>query len=191
LLVDDGSTDGSSELADGFATEHAEIRVVHHSHNQGYGAALTTGFRESRGSIVAYSDVDLPTPLQGFVDALSLLDDADVVIGYPSGGNKRLHRRLYSWGYQQLAEQLLGLEVRNVNFSFKLLRRSVVDQLDLKAETGFIDAQLLIQALQSGARLIEIAVPAQDRKYGESHFNSPLVAWRTGLELIRWKCSQK
>ena len=114
-------------------------------------------------------------------------EDADIVIGYPTGGRRPLHRRVYTWGYNRLVQAVLRLSVRDANFSFKLLRRSLVERVELSAETGFIDAQLLAEARRLDARLIERPVPAQQRKFGTSHFDSPIIAVRTGVELIRWK----
>ncbi len=77
--------------------------------------------------------------------------------------------------------------MRNVNFSFKLLRRSLVERIELSAKTGFIDTQLLAEARRVGARLVELPVPSQERRFGSSHFDSPVVAIRTGIELLRWR----
>ena len=192
ILVDDGSSDGSRTIAERFCREHPEIRLVSHSTNLGYGAVLRTGFRAARGDIVAYSDVDLPAPLHNFVDALPLLDEADLVIGYPTGVTKPIHRHIYTWGYGHMVRALLELRVRDVNFSFKLVRRSLLQELDLGAETGFIDAQLLAEARARGGRRVEIPIPFQPRRAGRSHFDSPVTAWKTGAELIRyWKAKRE
>jgi glycosyltransferase involved in cell wall biosynthesis len=186
LLVDDGSSDGSEAIADTLAERHSQVRVVRHARRLGYGAVLTTGYRAARGEIIAYSDVDMPAPLEHFALALPLLDEADLVVGYPTGVSKPIHRHLYTWGYGWMVRTLLRLKVRDVNFSFKLLRRSLVDALKLGAETGFIDAELLAQARSLGGRRLEVAVPFQRRRSGRSHFDSPLVAWKTGAELVRY-----
>lgn len=188
LLVDDGSSDGSERTADHLAAAHPSVRVVRHPVRLGYGAVLTTGYREARGEVIAYSDVDMPAPLEHFALALPLLRDADLVIGYPTGVHKPIHRHLYTWVYGKMVQGLLRLDVKDANFSFKLLRRALVDSLDLKAETGFIDAELLAQARDLGGRRLEIAVPYQRRTSGRSHFDSPVVAWKTGAELVRhWR----
>ena len=186
LLVDDGSSDGSEAIADDLALQHPQVRVVRHPAQLGYGAVLTTGYGEALGEVIAYSDVDMPAPLEHFARALPLLRDADLVIGYPTGVQKPIHRHLYTWVYGKMVQGLLRLDVKDANFSFKLLRRSLADALDLGAETGFIDAELLAQARAAGAKRLELAVPFQARPSGRSHFDSPVVAWKTGAELIRY-----
>lgn len=186
ILVDDGSRDGSGELADQLADRHDVVRVVRHPRNLGYGGALTTGFGACTGDVICYSDADLPVRMQEFVGALPLLEQADLVIGYPRGWAKTLRRRTYTAVYRQLVQLLLGLRVRDVNFSFKLIRRELLDRISLDAETGFVDAQLLAQAVRLGARLVEREVEYCERRVGETHFDSPLVALSTGRELLDW-----
>jgi hypothetical protein len=119
------------------------------------------------------------------------LDEADLVVGYPTGVTKPIHRHIYTWGYGRMVRALLELRVRDVNFSFKLVRRSLLQELDLGAETGFIDAQLLAEARARGGRRVEIPIPFQPRRAGRSHFDSPVTAWKTGAELIRyWKAKR-
>ncbi|MEE2828739.1 MAG: glycosyltransferase family 2 protein [Myxococcota bacterium] len=186
LLVDDGSRDGSGELADRLAEEHEAVRVIHHPENRKYGGALTTGFREARGRVVCYSDADLPVEISAFVEALPLLEDHDLVVGYPTNMQTRLRRQVYTRGYWVLASTLLGLRVRNINFSFKLLRRELVDRLTLGARTGFVDAQLLAEARRLDARVAQVPIEARPRRVGVSHFDSIGCAVETGVELVGW-----
>ena len=186
ILVDDGSRDGSGRLADALADRHDAVRVVRHPVNRGYGAALSTGFTSATGDVVCYSDADLPVRVQEFVDALPLLDEADLVIGHPRGWTKTLRRRAYTAVYRRLVQLLLGLKVRDVNFSFKLIRRELLDRIILEAQTGFVDAELLVQAVRLDGRLVEREVAYCERKVGSTHFDSPRVALATGRELLAW-----
>lgn len=185
VLVDDGSSDGSEALAVGYAAEHDEVRVVRHERKLGYGGALCTGFAACVGDVVAYSDADLPVALHRFGDALGRLEGCGLVTGYPVGWHKTLRRRTYTAGYKLLVRGLLGVSVRDVNFSFKLVRRDLLDRMHLDARTGLIDAQLLAEATRLGARIEQVEVPYQERRHGESHFDSPGVALANAVELVQ------
>jgi glycosyltransferase involved in cell wall biosynthesis len=188
VLVDDGSGDGSELLAQQYAQEHDDVRVVRHETNGGYGAALCTGFAVCTGEVVMYSDADLPVSLDRFAAMLPRMTHCDLISGYPSGWRKSRRRRLYTAGYKALVRVLLKVSVRDINFSFKLVRRDLLDRMRLDARTGLIDAQLLAEAVRLGARIEEVEVPYQERQFGESHFDSPAVAWANGVELVQlWR----
>ncbi len=188
ILVDDGSTDGSAAIADRAAADHDAVRVARHEVNRGYGAALCTGFAEALGDLVLYSDADLPVALHHFADALPRLERVDLVTGYPLGWDKSLRRKAYTAGYKLLCRVFLGLSVRDINFSFKIVRRELLTGMELDARTGLIDAQFLAEAVRLGARIEEIGVPYTERVHGVSHFDSPAVAFANGIELLQlWR----
>lgn len=187
VLVDDGSVDGSEALATRLAGNG--VRVVRHSRNLGYGAALATGFRECRGDVIAYTDADLPVDIQRFVDAFPLMETHDLVIGHPVNRDEGLRRAIYTIGYMTLARLALGLAVKNINFAFKMARRSLVEQWTLDVAGGLIDAQILLESKRAGARLHEVPVPFLERQAGESKFDKPSVVLNTIRELssVAWR----
>ncbi|MCP4870896.1 MAG: glycosyltransferase family 2 protein [Proteobacteria bacterium] len=188
VLVDDGSSDGSEETARRYAEQNDDVRLVRHETNGGYGAALCTGFAACTGDIVSYSDADLPVAMHHFADRIALLGDCDLVAGYPLGWHKSVRRRIYTAGYKLLVRVLLGVAARDINFSFKLVRRDLLERMRLDARTGLIDAQLLAEAVRLSARIEQVEVPYQERRHGESHFDSPAVAWANGVELVQlWR----
>jgi glycosyltransferase involved in cell wall biosynthesis len=186
VLIDDGSRDGSELVADRYAEEHDVVRVVRHERNLGYGTAVCTGFRSARGRIVAYGDADLPVAPSDYLEGLRRMGSTDVMLGYPTGHVQRRLRRFYTWGYNRLIRHLFGVKVVNVNFSFKLLRREVVQRLSLDATSGFVDAQIVVEASRSGAVFAEMPVVYRERTAGRSHFDSPLAAVPTGKEALTW-----
>jgi glycosyltransferase involved in cell wall biosynthesis len=187
VIVDDASTDRTGALADALALGDGHVRVLHHERNRTLGAALRTGFAAARHELILYTDADLPVDLGVLPRAVRLLErnKADLLIGYrlnPGAAGPR--RALYTWCYNRLIHTLFGLEVRDVNFAFKLLRRGLIEQMSLKSEGSFIDAELLLRARKAGARLIELGVEYVPRNRGVSTLSSPRVIARILSEML-------
>ncbi len=187
VLVDDGSTDGSQDVATRLSGDG--VRVVRHPRNLGYGAVLATGFRECTGDVIAYTDADLPVDVQRFVELLPRMEEVDLIIGHPLGRDEGLRRAIYTWGYRGLARVALGLEVANINFSFKMARRDLAERWTLDAAGGLIDAQIILESRRAGARLLEVPVIFRERQGGESKFDKASVVLSTLVELgrVAWR----
>lgn len=178
LLVDDASTDATGALADELAEEDSRIRVVHHAKNRKLGGALKTGFHEARGDVVLYTDADLPFDLRDVEKAIRLLGyyDAHIVSAYRFdriGEGPR--RTTYSFVYNQLVRATLGLRIRDVNFAFKLIRREVLEQIELQSESSFIDVELLAKAERLGFKIVQFGVDYFPRTRGVSTLSSTAV----------------
>jgi chitin disaccharide deacetylase len=176
LIVDDASTDTSGEIAEKLAADDPRLRVVHHEVNRGVGGALRTGFAEAHGDLVLYTHADLPCDLAELQKALRLLrlHSADLVSAYRHDRRGEGPRQLvYSVAYNALIRSAFGLHVRDVNFAFKLCRRSMLEQLQLTSERSFIDAELLVRADRMGFRIIQFGVDYFPRKRGVSTLSSP------------------
>lgn len=187
LVVDDGSKDGSAEVVRGFMRRDPRVRLVQHPRNLGYGAALRTGFTSASSDLVFYTDSDLPMDLSEIARALPRADEADLVIGFRIQRFDTPRRALYSRVYNTLMRILFGVRVRDVNFSFKLVHRRVLDRIRLSAETVFIDGQLLAEARRIGARIVELPIDYQPRRVGSSSFNSLRAAFSTLFEMLRYR----
>ncbi len=178
LLVDDASNDATGQIADDLVATDPRVRVVHHAVNHGLGGSVRTGLAEARGDLVLYCDADMPFDMHELGKALRLLRayEADIVSAY------RFHRMgegvrriLYSSIYNALVRTVLRLRIRDVNFAFKLLRREVVEQLELRSEGSFIDAELLAKAQRHGFHIIQFGVDYFPRARGTSTLSSSAV----------------
>ncbi len=172
LIIDDGSSDGSERIADEFARNNPHIHVIHHQGNKGYGQALRTGFASASKSIVAYTDCDEPVDLNKLAEAIPHLSDHDMVIGYRVNRWEGWLRFFYSKGYNGLVRFLFGVNVRDINFSFKLIHHDALQLLNLSAGSVFIDGELLAEAARNRLTICEMPVEYQMRKHGTSNFNS-------------------
>jgi glycosyltransferase involved in cell wall biosynthesis len=193
IVVDDGSKDDSPEVVRAFAREaglEGRLRVVRHTVNQGYGRALATGFGAAEHDLVFYTDSDLPVDLADLKRALPLIEDADLVIGYRAERQETLRRKVYSRIYNRLMRVLFGVQVRDVNFSFKLARKSAVQDIKLSAKSVFIDGELLAEARRHGLRIVELPIQYQPRKHGTSSFDSPKAALATLREMLAYRVAR-
>ncbi|MCU0611649.1 MAG: glycosyltransferase family 2 protein [Candidatus Eisenbacteria bacterium] len=147
IVVNDCSLDRTGELAASYAHRDSRVRVVSNPHNLGLGGSMRAGFEASRGSLVFYTDSDLPIDMHDVPRALPLLARYDFVAGYRLNRDEGFRRAFYSWAYNRLVRVLFHLPVRDVNFSFKLIKRSVLERVELRSLGSFIDAELLAEAV--------------------------------------------
>jgi len=178
LIIDDASTDRTPEIADRMADENNRVRVVHHERNRKLGGSLRTGFAEARGELVLYTDADLPFDMAEAAKAVRLLRiyDADIVSAFRFDRTGEGPRRLiYSYVYNHLVQLLFGLRLRDMNFAFKLVRRRVLELVDLQSEGSFIDVELLARAQKMGFSIIQFGVDYFPRTRGISTLSSNAV----------------
>jgi glycosyltransferase involved in cell wall biosynthesis len=178
LLVDDASTDATGKLADELAARNPRVRVVHHAQNRKLGGSVRTGLTEASGDLVLYTDADMPFDLADLGKALRLMRvyDADIVSAYrfDRTGEGAL-RAVYSYVYNSLVKIVLGLRIRDVNFAFKLLRKNVINHIELESEGSLIDVELLAKAQRLGFHIIQFGVDYFPRDRGTSTLSSPAV----------------
>ena len=186
LLVDDASTDRTGTMAEELAAADPRIRVIHHAKNLRLGGALKTGFAHATKDLILYSDADYPFDMIELVKAVRIMRQADVVSAYrfDRTGEGPL-RTLYSFGWNLLIKLLFGLRVKDVNFSFKLVRRKVFENVHLKSESSFIDAELLIRCQYCGYRILQMGVDYFPRSRGISTLSSFGTIRKMASEMFR------
>jgi dolichol-phosphate mannosyltransferase len=168
LVVDDGSTDGTPRLADDLAEAYDAVRAIHHRPNQGYGAALRTGFKSARLPLVFYTDADSQF-VPGEIDRLlERIGDADIVTGYRADRQDPWPRKFFSWGFKTFIGFVFGVRVRDCDCAFKLYRRKVFDEIAIDSDMFFVDAEVLAKAAVLGYTIDEVAVTHRPRAGGES-----------------------
>jgi glycosyltransferase involved in cell wall biosynthesis len=184
VIVDDASTDATGALADALAAADPRVRVIHAPRNRKLGGALRIGYAAATRELVFYTDADLPIDLRELPRAVRLLDyqEADVVAGYRfDRTSEGLLRALYTFSYNHLVRGLFGLRVRDVNFAFKLFRRSILERFTLTSEGSFIDAEFLLRARKAGCPIIQIGLDYFPRTRG----TSTLASFAVIVEILR------
>ncbi|MGA7272808.1 MAG: glycosyltransferase family 2 protein [Acidimicrobiia bacterium] len=168
IIVDDGSTDGTSELLKEALDGRPWLRLITHSTNLGYGAALRTGFQAAGGMIVGYTDADNQFDITEFSNALPLIESVDLVAGFRVYRFDPLARLVVSWVYNRLVRILFRVPVRDVDCSFKLMRRDKLDRLVLMCDDFFIDTEIVARARKWNWRIVEVGVRHYPRKAGKT-----------------------
>ena len=187
LIVDDASTDATPRIADELADADPHVRVVHHPKNRKLGGSVKTGFTESKGDVVLYTDADLPFDMAEVKRACRLLRiyEADLVSAYRfDRTGEGFVRVIYSAIYNLLVRGFFGVRVRDVNFAFKLVRRSVLDGMTLTSEGSFIDAELIVRTVKSGKQMVQFGVDYFPRTRGVSTLSSPAVIVKILQEMM-------
>ena len=196
LIVDDGSPDGTGELADQLAREHADVRVLHRARKGGLGGAYLAGFDEALANgadFVIEMDADLshdPADLPRLIDAAR--DGADVVLGsrYVAGGGVEgwpLHRRWISRAGGRYAAIMLGLPLSDLTGGFKCFRASALRALDpdLVHSRGYaFQIELTYHAARAGLEIAEIPIVFRERELGRSKMSAGIALeamWRVPL----------
>lgn len=187
VIVDDASTDETGRIADELAAGDPHVVVVHHPVNRKLGGSIKTGLQTVTGDLVLYTDADLPFEMLELVKAIRVLRhyEADMVSAYRHDRTSEGPRRaVYSWAYNWLITRAFGIHLRDVNFAFKLCRRSMLEQIELSSEGSFIDAELVVRASRMGFRIMQIGVDYFPRTRGVSTLSSTSVI-RTMLREMR------
>ena len=160
IIVNDGSKDKTGVIADELAKADNRIRVIHHSPNRGYGAALKSGFYNSKYPWIVFTDSDGKfnfSQLPNFINKQKETG-ADLVVGYYIKRAVPFYRKLNTFLWQVVVRVLFNLKVRDIDCGFKLISKSVIDSIPkLESERGaFISSEFLIKAQKSGFKIVEI-----------------------------------
>jgi len=187
VVVDDASEDRSAAIVEREAAAEPRIRLLRHPVNRKLGATLKTGFAAARKDVVLYMDADLPFDPETIGPALRAMTvtRADLIAGYRlDRTGEGLRRTIYSYLYNTLIGLLFGWPHRDINFSFKLIRREVLEAIELKSEGSLIDAELIVKAKNLGFVIQQLGLDYFPRSRGVSTLSSPAVIFKILRELI-------
>lgn len=198
LIIDDGSPDGTGEIADGRARDNDRIEVLHRSSKRGLGKAYVTGFKlglERGFDLLIEMDADLSHDPNALPDLIAASAEADLVIGsrYTKGGGVEgwsRPRHLLSQCANLYAMALLGFPIRDSTSGFRCFRREVLEALDLDAvssEGYSFQIEMAFSSWRRGFRVVEVPIVFRERSSGKSKMSRAIVVegivWvtRTGL----------
>ena len=174
IVVNDGSADDSAEVLRALETRVPHLKVVTHPQNRGYGAALRSGFGAASKDVVFYTDGDGQYDVRELpVLVMLLTDDTDFVNGIKMTRQDPAYRVHVGNLHRFLMRWLFWLPINDVDCDFRLIRRRVLQQVELHSNSGSICVELVKNAQRAGAEFREVSVHHYARKWGQSQFFTP------------------
>jgi glycosyltransferase involved in cell wall biosynthesis len=191
IVVDDASTDGTSEVLEKLRDAHGpasplELQLIRHDRNRGKGAAIRTGLSRVRGEIILIQDADLEYDPRDYAVLLApiLEGQADVVFGNRFHGGP--HRVLYFWHYVGnrvltfITNILTGLNLSDMEVGYKAFRASVLSRLDLKSDRFGFEPEVTIKVAKLRCRIYEVPI----RYYGRTYEEGKKITWRDAVTAL-------
>jgi dolichol-phosphate mannosyltransferase len=186
LVVDDGSPDGTGQIAEGIRARIPRVHVLHRSHKMGLGSAYVAGFKYAleRGfDLVFEMDADLSHDPSAIPEFMKAIEQADVVVGsrYLNGVtvvNWPLSRLFLSYGANLYTRIITGLPLHDATGGFKCFRREVLEAIDLsriRSDGYSFQIEMNFLAWRRGFRIIEIPITFTDRRAGISKMSRRII----------------
>jgi glycosyltransferase involved in cell wall biosynthesis len=170
IVVNDASPDHTGRILQELAAHEPHLRVVTHPANRGYGGALRSGFAAASKQWVFYTDGDAQYDVRELALLWERRAHADLVNGHKIERHDPLHRIVIGKLYHQFVRLAFGLRIRDVDCDFRLLRRALLERIELTRDTGLICVELVTKVEKCGGRVVEVPVHHSHRAHGKSQF---------------------
>lgn len=186
IVVDDGSTDQTSEIIEKISETDPHLKLVHHTTNRGYGAAVKTGLAACKKDWIFFTDSDGQFHYDELSNFVKATKSFDLIMGYRKKRMDPFHRvfvaqvLLKIWNYV-----LFGLTVRDVDCAYKLFSRQVRDSIELKTESAITVSEFIIKAHVNKFRIKQLPVTHYPRRFGEQTGGNWRVIVRAAFESFR------
>jgi glycosyltransferase involved in cell wall biosynthesis len=171
IVVNDGSYDKTGEVLARLAERYApHMRVITHEQNRGYGGALRSGFAAATKDLVFYTDGDGQYDVRELPKLLALMrTETGLVNGYKLERNDPWHRICIGNVYNAFARLLFRIRLRDIDCDFRLIRRSLLEEIELTSTSGTICVEL-VRKLEMICNVVETGVHHYPRLHGRSQF---------------------
>lgn len=168
IMVDDGSSDKTLEIAQKLAKEEPRLRAISHKPNRGYGAALKDGFENAKYNVIVFTDGDGQFDFSEVTKFIEKIDKADIVIGYREKRRDHPFRRflmnlLKIWDFV-----FFGFYYRDIDCGFKMFRKKSLQKImPFKSEGAMVTTEILAKAKRAQLKIAQVKVTHFPRKFGD------------------------
>jgi len=182
IVVDDGSTDSTREILKKIASSEAGLKVIFHRQNLGKGAALRRGFAQVSGDVIVVQDADLEYDPADLPRLLEPIQKGQARIVYGSrilGKNPFSYLRYWLGGLllSKLTNILYGSKITDEPTCYKMFRREVLQEIDLKCKGFEFCPEFTAKVLRRGEKILEVPISYSPRRMEEGK----KIRWKDGL----------
>lgn len=186
ILVDDGSKELTKKVLEELEKKVRHLRIIRHEKNRGYGGALKSGFYGAKYELVFYTDGDAQyNPLELELLLKKFSDDVDIVNGYKISRQDPVYRKIIGRLYHYITKMFFGFRIRDVDCDFRLIRRSIFDEMVLEYNSGVICVELVAKLTKRGYSFVEVPVHHYYRVSGKSEFFNFARIFRVAKNLVK------
>jgi glycosyltransferase involved in cell wall biosynthesis len=186
IVINDGSKDRTADFVADISTIHPQVRLINHVTNQGYGAALVSGFNAATKSLTFFMDSDGQFAIEELRGFFSYIDSYDAVVGYRLNRQDTWMRKMNALGWKFLIKLVLGFSIRDIDCAFKLLHTKLFLDAPLETSGAMINAELLYKLKRTHHTYKEIGVHHFPRRAGRATGAKLSVILRAFRELISY-----
>ncbi len=185
LIIDDCSPDRSGEIADELTRENRTVKVIHHETNMGYGSALITGFNNVQYEWVCFTDGDDEYDIEDIKKLIKLKDFYDLIITFRYVRMYSTWRVFVSRIYNMVLRFLFRTNYRDISTGLRMIKRELLNEIDLQSTSPFIGAELTIKAMLKGYRVGEVGIQTFPRQFGKGASTSLKNIMKTIRDMLK------
>jgi glycosyltransferase involved in cell wall biosynthesis len=195
IIVNDGSKDNTRSIVEEIADRNPRVRVINHPTNQGYGAALVSGFEAISKDMAFFVDSDGQFDISDLACFFPLMNEYDAVLGYRIKRQDTWMRKLNAWGWKMLVRIVFGLHVRDVDCAFKLYRANFFYDHRLETRGAMINTEILYKFTRAGYTYTQVGVRHLPRRGGKATGAKVAVIARAFREMFiyarKWRREER
>lgn len=185
IVVDDGSSDRTGEIADFYAQRDKRIKVVHHEKNLGMGVAIRSGYKIAKKEFVTQLPGDAQVHPQQLLKFLSFIEKYDLILSKYEDRGEGFLRRFVSFSFKNVARIITG---KPCDFTGTMIfRRILLEWIKLKSNTFFVNFELPLILMKKGVKPAFVQINAEERRHGKSKVFSFRKILKLLAEMIKFR----
>ena len=175
VIVYEGSTDRTAEIVKEYEKKEKRIKlIIQPKEQKGVGTAYVIGFKKAKYNTIFYCDSDNQFDFEEITKFFSYYDEFDIIAGYRIKRQDPFGRIISSKIYNFMLRQIFNIKERDLDCAFRLVKKKLIDAIEIKSHTGLMTAEMIIAAKRAGFKVKQIGVTHYPRIAGQTRFASAL-----------------